>query len=134
MRSKLVPINVRLPAQTQPRADRECNHRSGICLECSINVSLHVELTGQYDVGADGRIDRVEAYIPDARHVFIWIAPSLLTDEYEMPLGYWQMRRALLTDWILGIADENYRRRHVTAELQAQQSAYQRALNGKDGY
>jgi hypothetical protein len=98
--AKPQPINLRLIAFAIA-GDRMCHHKHDDhpCPGCTINLAIPCELTGFYDVGADKRICRVEVCVPGGR--FIWVNPSQLCDEYDpMPVGYWHLRRALLTVWI----------------------------------
>lgn len=126
--TKLNPIAIRLSAFTFTQG-KPCK-RGCSCLECNINLSIPVELTGFYDIGADGRIDRVEIYIPG--DTFIWVAPDALQDEFmPMPIDYKTLRRALLILWITGAN----RHRDFGGRQQYQRlTSYQRLVSSKDAY
>lgn len=126
--SKLQPIAIRLSAFAFVTG-KPCNpsRHHPFCLECTIQLAIPVELTGFYDVGADGRIDRVEIYIPGSS--CIWVAPLALCDEYTpMPIDYRTLRRALL---ILYFSGANRFRDYRGAR---QLSAYERVSSSKDSY
>ncbi len=70
-----------------------------------ISFAVPVELTGQYEIAADGRISFVEVRLHGTMHC-AWVPLADLETAWEEPLDYWTLRRALLVEWINAKRDD----------------------------
>lgn len=77
----------------------------------SLSLSIPVELTGKYDIDTidprqGPRVGRVEIWIPalhEQEDQLAWVELDDLENADGEPLSYVELRRGLLTHWLIGL-------------------------------